>query len=473
MAEGGISSRGYLRAQKSFKQIYTEPKRIAQEQIQNVLDPSRYNLSYEDLRGHINERKKFANRSYTSGFFVHLGYNGTIFKFVALDLQLWITIVIYILSRYFYLFDNFKTPAIPLGPLSCIGGFVTFMLVFYTSQVYTRYLLVYDLSMQVVSRIVEATLLAKALLPIDNASRMFRHLNAAHIICYVGCTDIYSEANFFNPLVETYKLLDENELRRLSDINPDGFYRTNEVISWMIMEIQQQYVSRKITDVEKAPLLDQIIRFRTAVGGLFDCQAMPFPYIYVNFVYWVSLVYPAIFALAVAICFDATSFVWIFELVGILCVLINCVFVVGLREIAHHFHNPFGSYLEDLSVLHFVHSAVKISAQTIDSASLPLVNKGLERTYSASRMPYLAEGYDTEGSKSPSKPMVQCSPTGGFFKIPAGGSYISTTSMDSIASSKTMSKVTNFGNLKLEEDKLNNSDCLDEETGRMKLPSGA
>lgn len=461
MADG--NTHGAFRAQKSFKQIYTEPKRIAQE----ILDPScKLRLSYEDLRDHINERKKFASRSYTSGFFVHLGYNGTIFKFVALDLQLWITIVIYILSRYFYLFDNYKTPAIPLGPLSCIGGFVTFVLVFYTSQVYNRYLLVYDLSMQVVSRIVEAVLLAKALLPTENATRMFRHLNAAHILCYVGCTDIYTELNFFSPLVATYKLLDENESRRLRDINPEGFYRTNEVISWTIMEIQQQYVAKRITDVEKAPLLDQIIRFRTAVGGLFDCQAMPFPYIYVNFVYWVSLVYPAIFALAVAICFDANAFVWIFELVGLLCVLINCVFVVGLREIAHHFHNPFGSYLEDLSVLHFVHSAAKISAQTIESPPLPPVNKGLERTYSTSRLPYLADGYDTESSKSPSK-HAQHAATGGFFKVAPSVSYSS--SADSIASASTktpVSKVKLFA--RLDEEKL------DEETGSYdKLPSGA
>ena len=60
--------------------------------------------------------------------------------------------------------------------------------------------------------------------------------------------------------------------------------RLRQVLSWIITAVQAQYKAGAITDIEKAPLLDQVMRFRAAMGSLFDYQDMPFPFIYVSFV---------------------------------------------------------------------------------------------------------------------------------------------------------------------------------------------
>ncbi len=45
-----------------------------------------------------------------------------------------------------------------------------------------------------------------------------------------------------------------------------------QVISWAVAAVQAQYKAGTITDIEKGPLLDQLTRFRAAMGALYDYQ---------------------------------------------------------------------------------------------------------------------------------------------------------------------------------------------------------
>ncbi len=129
----------------------------------------------------------------------------------------------------------------------------------------------------------DAIYLAKAFLPPDKSWRIFRYLNAAHALIYVGLTGgkVYSTENFLSQLVLTHRLLSDKEMDRINIINPNlGGCATREVISWILDDIRD-YVELSpgtkppshgsfVTDLSISELVSQILRFRGCVGQLFD-----------------------------------------------------------------------------------------------------------------------------------------------------------------------------------------------------------
>ena len=141
-----------------------------------------------------------------------------------------------------------------------------------------------------------------------------------------------------------YKLLTPAELERLTLVGFSGGTATREVLSWAVTCVQEQYKAGTITDIEKAPLLDQVVRFRATQGSLYDFQDLPFPFIYVSFVTVVCHLYPALFAATVALCFGTTPgepIVWAHELIAFFAILLNTIFFTGMHGIASKFQDPF------------------------------------------------------------------------------------------------------------------------------------
>ena len=142
----------------------------------------------------------------------------------------------------------------------------------------------------------------------------------------------------------------------------------SQVVSWAVTAVQAQYKAGTITDIEKSPLLDQVTRFRAAMGALYDYQDMPFPFIYVSFVTVVCHFYGLLFAAATAMCFDTTPgepTVWAHEVIAFAAVFLNTCFFTGLHGIAANLQDPFAHAYEDLSVLHFVRFTCQASAKIL------------------------------------------------------------------------------------------------------------
>ena len=246
----------------------------------------------------------------------------------------------------------------------------------------------YNLAMGLEGRIFDCTLLAQSTLPPAAALKLWRHLNAAHVLLYLGVSAHYNADNLLYPLNDLYKLLTAAELERLTAVGFSGGTATREVLSWAVTCVQEQYKAGVITDIEKAPLLDQIVRFRATQGGLYDFQDLPFPFIYVSFVTVVCHLYPALFAATVALCFGTTPgepIVWAHELIAFFAVMLNTVFFTGMHGIASKFQDPFENDYEDLSVLHFVRFTIQASAKMLLRAPPPVLDAAVEDALAAQR----------------------------------------------------------------------------------------
>ena len=152
--------------------------------------------------------------------------------------------------------------------------------------------------------------------------------------------------------------------------------------------MQAQYKAGTITDIEKGPLLDQVTRFRAAMGALYDYQDMPFPFIYVSFVTVVCHFYGLLFAAATAMCFDTTPgepTVWAHEVIAFAAVFLNTCFFTGLHGIAANLQDPFAHAYEDLSVLHFVRFTCQASAKILLRAPPPLLDAAAEEQLASER----------------------------------------------------------------------------------------
>ena len=361
-----------------------------------IIDPQKYSkhddLPLPQLEEITACRKLLNSKSFHGGIRVLFKYEGSILYCVLLEYQFWIGIIIYAITRW----DINYVHGLPVFPsltaISAIGGLVSFLLVFFISQVYSRYMTLYGLSMALEGRIFDSIMLARTSLPLYAAMRLYRHLNAAHILCYTGFTSAYKPNNILRPLNERHGLLTEEEMDRLSLIGFGGGSTSREVIVWAIEGVQQQLDTGCITETEKVALVDQLLRFRSAIGSLFDYADLPFPFVYVNFVYLVSLIYPALFAFALGLSFKTDVIHFEHELVGILCVVINTLFIVGVRRIAQHMHDPFGNYLEDLNVLHYLNFTIQASAKLLFTRTVGPVDEALERQLYAQR-PSLGPAY--------------------------------------------------------------------------------
>lgn len=361
------------------------------------LDMEEGDLSYDELQNLVLKRKELGRKSFDEGIKIVWGYSGTILRFLLWDFQLWSSFILYFACRW-YLKVHTTLPVVPLGPVSAIGGFVSFLLVYYASQTYTRMITLYSHSCGLKGRIVEAVMIANTNMHPSAAMRFCRHMNAAHILAYTGFNETYTRKNFFDPLNRQWRLLTEKEVERLDTIGFVGAGAVREVMQWMFNDIHAEFVAGRISDAEKLPIVDQVVRFRYAVAQLYDFADLPFPHIYVHFVYLVTIIYPALFAVTVALSFRTNETYLTHEVIMQFCVFINSAFVIGIRGIAKAFHDPYGNDLEDLSVPDFVKMTIGASFKLLYAAPVDPLDESVEAQLQDDR-PFLGAGYADEQLK--------------------------------------------------------------------------
>lgn len=220
-------------------------------------------------------------------------------------------------------------------------------------------------------RIFDITLMSNDLLSPFDSLRLFRYLNAAHVLAYIGCTDLYTEDNLFRPLNEEYQLLSDTEYNRIKVIGFNGGNAYREVIAWIRRDISELYKKDDISDVQENIFLDHLFRFRGSIGGIYEYLSSPVPFIYVNFVYVVSFAYPLIYAVAAALSFNTLEFLPVYELVMLFTVVINTAFAIGLRVISDKLHDPFGLHVEDFDILHFLTFTIQSSGRLMHYVHIP------------------------------------------------------------------------------------------------------
>jgi len=305
------------------------------------------NPTHEDILKTEQIRNNIIKRSYNGNMYILLAWRSTFLYYVVSDIQLWSSLIVYIIFRFFIDIGTF-----PINAVAVIGGLMSFILAFFLNSSIGRYLAIYSQCMACQGRIFDTTLLARALFSEDVASLVVRYMNAVHVLGYMGFSPMYTKENFMLPLNEKYQFLTESEIEELEvfGFNSGGSaYR--EVLSWVLDILEIQVANKVISEGRHYNFLDQVLKLRSSMGSLYDYKTLPVPFIYVHYVYFMSFMYLPLFSILVA-----TNFAYNIrsEFVGYICVFLNCSFILGIRDICARLQDPFGFHNEHFNVVHFV-----------------------------------------------------------------------------------------------------------------------
>lgn len=197
-------------------------------------------------------------------------------------------------------------------------------------------------------------------------------MHAAHILAYVGLSGgaVYGRETFFEALNDKYKLLTQEELERINEINDfqTGGLATREIIAWIFEEIHDFFVSLPAdspyirSNNLWSDLNSQALQMRGSLGGLFSYSNMPIPFIYQHLVHTNTRIFLVLFSYAMAVTpLVATED----EITSAIVVIFMGTFVIGLRELGLELMDPFGTDLEDFTVLTFVTGSIENSRRLL------------------------------------------------------------------------------------------------------------
>jgi len=326
-------------------------------------------------------------------------FSGTLLPHVLVDPLFWFSFIVYVVFRVMA-WDphtkDFTLPMVDSRYIGTIGGFLSFFLTFFASQSYSRFLSQYDKIMKAKGGILNAAMLCKANVDYPVALRMVRWLNACHLLAYVGLSDVYGVENFFLPLCRLYGILSPKELERIASLRTDvGSVAYREILSWVTDENYKLARKKIIPDAVGSVIWKEIATVRENLSTFFENEDQPIPFLYIHLLYMMALVYLPLFAYSVATSVaDAThgqqhSGV---ELIGVIIIFLNNLFVLGMRDLGHILQDPFGDDLQDMCVIHFVTYTFQMSRRILLGEKLGDTNYE-EELEMESRRPLLGPGY--------------------------------------------------------------------------------
>ncbi|CAB9524240.1 expressed unknown protein [Seminavis robusta] len=375
-------------------------------------------IKFETLQDVETRRRKILKRSELP-FWRILGYfEGTCLRAMIVDWLLWVTLAVFLSLRVVLRLQGGKNEAyrysfgsmMDLGDtdISVIGGFLSFFLVLFVNQSNSRFYEMYKTSQKCPSRIFDV---AQILIPPchkknkrDLAARVIRYLNAAHVAGYVGLSRTYSKPEFFDRLNNQHRFLSQQELKRIQELDMDhGPTAFHELVTWAMMDIETAFEENLIDAREKSALKEKTTQFREAMDELYAYCDQPIHFFYIHFLCLLSAVYLPLFAANAA--FEAGTggeTHWSWDVLSFLVVLVQAIFVIGLRLLGQKMVDPFGDDVEDLSVMYYVtetwQKSNRMLAASYPSAVSPETEEKLQKSQSVS----LGRGF---GKKTSTKNM--------------------------------------------------------------------
>lgn len=335
-----------------------------------------HQYTWDELK-EIDERRRAILRRCENGLWRTLSnIDGSVLGFLLRDSLFWITILIFIMVRIQVRIVPQQIPvfveALGDGKLVIIGGFISLFVTMYVEWTFRRYGDQYQLSSICMGRIMDVASLANIYLPKHSAERIVRYLNAAHVSGYIGLSDTYLRNNFFVNINEDYGLLTESELGRIDAIGlQQGSSAYRELIVWCLNEVYRCH-SQGILDHKLARhFRTLILGHGAAIGKLESTSDFAMPFFFVHFLCLVSAIYLPLFAAWAA--FEAgtgTDTHWSGEAVAGLVVVLQAMYLSGLRILGQKMSESYGDDLTDFSVVFFVHFTWTASNRILESQIL-------------------------------------------------------------------------------------------------------
>lgn len=331
---------------------------------------------WEELQSIEKRRRAILQRVEEPFWKLLFHWDGTVFRQIARDPLFWITIAIYVGIRIQVRLSNTLPSYVDElgnGQIALLGGFLTFFLVFWVNQNHKRYFMLYGNSMACKGRIFDVATIAKTILPKEVAYRLVRYMNAAHAAGYVGLSAVYPSHSYFRHVNDHCRLLTDGEMERMNEIDLDkGGACNRELIVWCISEINQAKIKYQLDNELVNLLHNQVLQLRAQIGQLYNAADLPVPFFYVHFISLLTVMYLPLFAISAAYKAGTGSDIhWTADVVAGLVVILQSIFVIGLRVLGQKMSDPYGDDLVDLSVIFYVNFTWQQSFRILASHFAP------------------------------------------------------------------------------------------------------
>lgn len=116
-----------------------------------------------------------------------------------------------------------------------------------------------------------------------------------------------------------------------------------------------------------------VLFIRSDITRVFDLKLVPIPFAYAHFIYFISALYMPMFSYAMAHNSKYGGNIS-FEIVGVIAVLANTTFIVGMRTLASHMVSPFNTDVEDMDLITVLEATVT-GCETLVFTKLPRARK--------------------------------------------------------------------------------------------------
>mmetsp|Transcript_2869 Transcript_2869/g.6752 ORF Transcript_2869/g.6752 Transcript_2869/m.6752 type:complete len:409 (+) Transcript_2869:43-1269(+) len=355
-------------------------------------------MTWEKLNKIEKERLRILDKVELPFQRVLMSWNGTCLHAITFDVMIWVPILIYIAIRAFVhasptgtIGESFaKQVESGASKIQILGGFLSFFLVLFVNQTNSRFFDMYALSRACSGRVQDIAGLAAAKLPSSIAHRMVRYMNAAHLAGYVGLGGPYTKENFFDHFNELHGLLQPDELAKFDKHNVTGLYawagahRENnvfkELCTWVQKEVATAQKEGIIDSIEATDMHTRILNLRAHMDGIHDTCFQPPHFFYIHFLCLLSALYLPLFAIdmSATLGWDSANSNILTELVAAIIVLLQSIFVVGLRLLGQRMIDPYGDDYEDIAVITIVSGCVEITRIILDTHDQDSVDKKLE-----------------------------------------------------------------------------------------------
>lgn len=334
-------------------------------------------LTHSDLVDIETRRRDILRRSEDPFYKTLLHWDGTCIRILIFDPLIWITIILYVLVRVKcrYGLPEYLQDTDPLSGnnISVIGGFLSFFLVFFVVSSNGRFHEQYNLCMAAKGRIFDVASIAQASLPRDVGLRLVRRMNAAHVVAYIGLSNTYTSTNLFPDVNKSFKLLTDEEYKRVVELNMDaGGSAYREIVAWCQRDAAAALRQGVIDSRLASQLRDKLLDFQAAFGGLYNYADQPISFFYIHFISLLSALYLPLFAVSSAFGAGVGEVYWTADVVNGLIVVLQSIFVIGLRQLGQNMSDPFGSDLEDLSVMTYIEFVWRMSSRIMAAKDPPI-----------------------------------------------------------------------------------------------------
>jgi predicted membrane chloride channel (bestrophin family) len=367
---------------------------------------SKQKLSYTftELQG-IEEKRREILRRVELPFWKLLSFReGTCLGILSRDSLLWASLGIYTLIRIQVRLGMVPAFVASLSEsnIDVIGGFLSFFLVLFVNQSNGRFTEMYKKSMECERRIFDTASLVAVQFPPAAAARLVRFMNAAHVAGYVGLSHTYTTSNLFDALQQQHIYLTEPEMARCRQLNMnDGAECFRELCQWCMMEIQVAFENTTVDGRFAGELREKVLAFRAAMESLFDYADQPIHFFYIHFLSLLTVFYLPIFAMSNAYSAGTGDEVhWATDCLGGLIVVLQSIFVIGLRLLGQKMVDPYGDDLEDLSVLHYLRDGWTTSNRILRTQCPAPLQAGEEESLQRIKTVSLGRAWETCTSNS-------------------------------------------------------------------------